>query len=357
MAVQTSIIDENKLNAFLGQLVGELGATVNAGLIVLGDRLGLYKAMAQAGPLSSSELAEKTGTAERYVREWLNAQAAGGFVTYDPATQRYELPPEQALALANEDSPAFVCGAFELATATLKSGSQIEMAFRSGAGFGWHQHDPGVATGCERFFRPGYNANLVSSWLPALDGVEAKLQVGAKVADVGCGLGASTRLMAQAYPRSRFTGYDYHPESIELARQKAKPAGLQESARFEVGAAAAFPGGGYDLITMFDCLHDMGDPVGAARHVRQALAPDGTWMIVEPAAGDRAEQNFNPVGRAYYAFSNFLCTPSSLSQDVGLALGAQAGESRIRDVAIAGGFTRFRRIAETPFNIVYEARP
>src|SRR5207244_2544508 len=295
MAVQTSIIDENKLNAFLGQLVGELGATVNAGLIVLGDRLGLYKAMAQSGPITSAELAEKTGTAERYIRE--------------------------------------------------------------GAGLGCHEHDPGVATGCERFFRPGDNANLVSAWLPALDGIDAKLRVGAKVADVGCGLGASTRLMAQAYPRSKFTGFDYHQESIALARQKAKDAGLQDSARFEIAPAAKFPGNDYDLVAMFDCLHDMGDPVGAARHVRQALAPDGTWLIVEPSAGDRTEQNFNPVGRAYYAFSTFLCTPSSLSQDVGLALGAQAGEARIRDVATAGGFTRFRRVAETPFNLVYEARP
>ena len=357
MAVQTPAINMDKLNAFMGQVVGELGATVNAGLIVLGDRLGLYKAMAESGPITSAELAEKTGTAERYVREWLNAQAAGGFVEYTPETQRYLLPPEQAMALANEESPAFVCGAFELATASLKSESQIESAFRSGAGFGWHQHDLGVSTGCERFFRPGYNANLVSSWLPALEGVEAKLGVGAKVADVGCGLGASTRLLAQAYPRSRFTGFDYHPESIELARQKAKDAGLQDRATFEVAKAAAFPGSGYDLIAMFDCLHDMGDPVGAARHVRQALAADGTWLIVEPIAGDRVEQNLNPVGRAYYAFSTFLCTPNSLSQDVGLALGAQAGEARIKDVATAGGFTRFRRVAETPFNVVYEVRP
>jgi SAM-dependent methyltransferase len=357
MAVQTPVINEDKLNAFMGQVVGELGATVNAGLIVIGDRLGLYKAMAGAGPVTASELAEKTGTAERYVREWLNAQAAGGFVEYNPETQSYVLPPEQALALANEDSPAFVCGAFELATATLKSGSEIESAFKSGAGFGWHEHDAGVATGCERFFRPGYNANLVSSWLPALEGVEQKLRVGAKVADVGCGLGASTRLMADAYPRSRFTGFDYHPESIELARRKAKDGGLQDRARFDVASAAAFPGTGYDLIAMFDCLHDMGDPVGAARHVRQALAPDGTWLVVEPIAGDRVEQNLNPVGRAYYAFSTLLCTPNSLSQEVGLALGAQAGEARIRDVAKAGGFTRFRRVAETPFNAVYEVRP
>ena len=357
MAVQTVVIDENKLNAFLGQVIGELGATVNAGLIVIGDRLGLYKAMAGAGPVSSAQLAEKTGLSERYVREWLNAQAAGGYVTYDAGTQRYELPAEQALALANEDSPAFVAGAFELATATLKSIPQIESSFRTGAGFGWHQHDRGVATGCERFFRPGYNANLVASWLPALDGIEEKLRVGAKVADVGCGLGASTRLMAASYPRSQFNGFDYHRESIELAAQKAAAAGLQDRIKFDVTPASSFPGSGYDLVTMFDCLHDMGDPVGAARHVRQALAPDGTWMIVEPVAGDHVEENLNPVGRAYYAFSNFLCTPSSLSQDVGLALGAQAGEARIRDVATAGGFTRFRRVAQTPFNLVYEARP
>jgi 2-polyprenyl-3-methyl-5-hydroxy-6-metoxy-1,4-benzoquinol methylase len=357
MAVQTPVVDQDKLMAFLGQVIGELGATVNAGLIVVGDRLGLYKAMASAGPITSAELAEKTGTAERYVREWLNAQAAGGFVKYDAATQRYLLPAEQAMALADEDSPAFVCGAFELATATLKAAPHIEDAFRSGAGFGWHEHDAGVPTGCERFFRPGYNANLVSAWLPALDGVEAKLRVGASVADIGCGLGASSRLMAQAYPRSRITGFDYHKQSIELARQKAKTAGLTDNLRFDVASAQTFPGSGFDLVTVFDSLHDMGDPVGAAKHVRQALAADGTWLIVEPIAGDTVESNLNPVGRTYYAFSTFLCTPSSLSQDVGLALGAQAGEKRIRDVTTAAGFTRFRRIAETPFNAVYEVRP
>ena len=355
--VETPVVDQDKLMAFLGQVIGELGATVNAGLIVAGDRLGLYRAMANAGPITSAELAAKTGTAERYVREWLNAQAAGGFVTYDPQTARYLLPPEQAMALADENSPAFVCGAFELATATIKAEPQIEKVFRSGAGFGWHEHDPGVFTGCERFFRPGYNANLVSSWLPALDGVEEKLRVGANVADVGCGLGSSSRLMAEAYPRSRITGFDYHRESIELARQKAKAAGLSDRLRFEAAPAQTFPGSGYDLITMFDCLHDMGDPIGAARHVRQALAPDGTWLIVEPIAGDTVQQNLNPVGRAYYAFSTFLCTPNSLSQDVGLALGAQAGEKRIRDVVTAAGFTKFRRVSETPFNAIYEVRP
>ena len=357
MAIQTQAVDHDRLMAFLGQVIGELGATVNAGLIVIGDRLGLYRAMAGAGAMSPHELAEKTGTSERYVREWLNAQAAGGYVTYDPATQKYELPAEQAMALADEDSPAFVGGAFELATATLKSMSDIEAAYRSGAGFGWHEHDGGVFTGCERFFRPGYNANLVSTWIPALDGVEEKLRVGARVADIGCGLGASSRLIAQSYPRSRVTGFDYHKGSIELARKKAREAGLADRLTFEVAPAASFPGTGYDLVTVFDSLHDMGDPVGAAKHVKQALAPDGTWLIVEPIAGDKVEQNLNPVGRAYYAFSNFLCVPSSLSQEVGQALGAQAGEKRIRDVVTAAGFTRFRRINETPFNAVYEARP
>ncbi len=357
MAVETQPVNMDKLMAFLGQVIGELGATVNAGLIVIGDRLGLYKAMAGAGPITSAHLAERTGTSERYVREWLNAQAAGGFVTYDPKTQRYELPPEQAMALADENSPAFVGGAFELATATLKATPHIEEIFKSGAGFGWHEQDPGVPTGCERFFRPGYNANLVSAWLPALDGVEEKLRVGARVADVGCGLGSSSRLMAEAYPRSHVTGFDYHKESIELARQKTKAAGLGDRLKFEVAPAQGFSGTGYDLVTMFDCLHDMGDPVGAAKHVRQALDKDGTWMIVEPIAGDTVESNLNPVGRAYYSFSTYLCTPSSLSQDVGLALGAQAGPKRIHDVVTAGGFTRFRKVAETPFNLVYEARP
>jgi 2-polyprenyl-3-methyl-5-hydroxy-6-metoxy-1,4-benzoquinol methylase len=360
MAVETQTpapaVDQDKLMAFLGQVIGELGATVNAGLIVAGDRLGLYRAMAGAGSITPAELAEKTGTSERYIAEWLNAQAAGGYVTYDPSTKRYLLPPEQALALADEDSPAFVCGAFELATATLKAEPKIEQIFKSGAGLGWHEHDAGVFTGCERFFRPGYNASLVSSWIPALDGVEEKLRVGATVADIGCGLGASSRLMAEAYPRARVTGFDYHSGSIDLARKEAKEAGSDERLRFEVASAAAFPGTGYDLITTFDCLHDMGDPVGAARHVRGALAPDGTWMIVEPIAGDAVEQNLNPVSRAYYAFSNFLCVPNSLSQEVGLALGAQAGEKRIRDVVTAAGFTRFRRVAETPFNAVYEVR-
>ncbi|HEY6117945.1 MAG TPA: class I SAM-dependent methyltransferase [Candidatus Dormibacteraeota bacterium] len=357
MAVQAPAVDMDKLMTFLGQVIGELGATVNAGLIVVGDKLGLYKAMAGAGPISSGQLADKTGTSERYIREWLNAQAAGGYVTYDASTQKYELPAEQAMALADEDSPAFVGGAFELATATLKAIPHIEESFQSGAGYGWHEHDHGVFTGCERFFRPGYNANLVSTWIPALEGVEEKLRVGARIADIGCGVGASSRLLAESYPRSRVTGFDYHKESIELARKKAKAAGLGDRLSFEVSPAASFPGTGYDLVAVFDSLHDMGDPVGAARHVKQALAPDGTWLIVEPIAGDKIEDNLNPVGRAYYAFSSFLCVPNSLSQEVGLALGAQAGQKRIHDVVTAAGFTRFRKIGETPFNLVYEVRP
>ena len=357
MAVQTASIDHDKLMAFIGQVVGELGAAVNTGLIVIGDRLGLYRGMAGAGPTSAAELASRTATSERYVREWLNAQAAGGYVDYEPASDRYALSDEHALALADESSPAFVGGAFQLALATLKATPEIEDAFRSGSGFGWHQHDEGVPIGCERFFRPGYHANLISAWLPALDGVTEKLRVGATVADVGCGLGATTRLMAEAFPRSTFNGFDYHPHSIELARRETADAGLDGRIRFEIAPATAFPGTGYDVVTMFDCLHDMGDPVGAAHHVRQALAPDGTWLIVEPLAGDAVQDNLNPLGRAYYAFSTMLCTPNSLSQEGGLALGAQAGEARIREVVEQADFTRFRRVADSLMNAVYEVRP
>ena len=360
-------IDHDKLMAFVFRAVDEVGATLNSALVVMGDKLGLYRALAGAGALSSGELAERAGVAERYVREWLNAQAAGGYVEYDPAEGRYTLPAEQAMALTDEDSPAYLPGFFQVAVGSVLDSPRITEAARSGAGVGWHEHSHDVFDGCERFFRPGYNANLVPSWLPALEGVLEKLEGGARVADVGCGHGASTILMATTFPRSTFAGFDYHAGSIETARERAKEAGLAERIgkypltvqhiRFETASASAFPGAGYDLVTMFDCLHDMGDPVGAARHVRSSLAPDGTWMIVEPAAGDRVEDNLNPVGRAYYAFSTLLCTPSSLAQEVGLALGAQAGEARIRDVVTAGGFTRFRRAAETPFNIVYEARP
>jgi SAM-dependent methyltransferase len=354
---QVPRIDEDKLMQFVFRAVEEVGATLNTALVVIGDKLGLYRALANAGPLTPGELAERTGTAERYVREWLNAQAAGGFVSYDPGSGRYTLPAEQAVALTDPDSPAYLPGFFQIALGSVIDSPRIMDATRTGAGFGWHEHGRDVLDGCERFFRPGYNANLTTAWLPALDGVVAKLQRGARVADVGCGHGSSTILMAQAYPNSTFTGTDYHGGSIETARRRARDSGVDGRVQFDTAPASAYGGTGYDLVTMFDCLHDMGDPVGAARHVRGTLKPDGTWMIVEPAAADRVEGNLNPVGRAYYAFSTLLCTPASLSQEVGLALGAQAGEARIRDVVTAAGFTRFRRAAETPFNIVYEARP
>jgi SAM-dependent methyltransferase len=356
-AMTTPQLDEAKVGAFVGRVVDVLGATLNAALVVIGDELGLYGAMAGAGAMTPGELAERTGTSERYVREWLNAQAAGGYVEYDAAEGRYTLPAEHAVVLADDSSPYFMPGAFQLMTASLRDEPKIREAFRSGAGVGWHEHDEGVFEGCERFFRPGYAANLVSSWIPALEGVEDRLRDGATVADVGCGLGASTILMAEAYPESEFVGFDYHDESIERARIRAEAAGVADRVRFEICPAAGYPGSDYDLVTTFDCLHDMGDPVGAASHVLASLADDGVWMIFEPFAGDSVEDNLNPVGRVYYGASTLLCTPASLSQDVGLALGAQAGEKRLGDVVTRGGFTRFRRATETPFNLVLEARP
>jgi SAM-dependent methyltransferase len=323
----------------------------------MGDRLGLYRALAGAGGLTPAELASRTDTAERYVREWLNAQAAGGYVEYDAASGTYTLPPEQTVALTDEDSPAYLPGFFQIALGSVVDSPRITEAARSGDGFGWHEHVHDVHEGCERFFRPGYNANVVESWLPALDGVVGKLERGARVADVGCGHGASTILMAKAFPKSTFTGSDYHDGSIATARERAAEAGVGDRVTFEATPAGGYTGRGYDLVTMFDCLHDMGDPVGAARHVRDTLDGDGTWMIVEPAAGDSLEDNLNPVGRAYYGFSTLLCTPASLSQEVGLALGAQAGEARIREVVESAGFSSFRRVAETPFNLVFEAKP
>ncbi|MBV9607305.1 MAG: class I SAM-dependent methyltransferase [Solirubrobacterales bacterium] len=354
---QPTQVDGDKLMQFVFRAVDEVGATLNAALVVMGDKLGLYRALASSSGMSPVELAERTGTAERYVREWLNAQAAGGFVAYDPDSGLYSLPPEQTVALTHSDSPAYLPGFFQIALGSVLDSPRITEAARSGAGIAWGDHVHDVHEGCERFFRPGYNAHLVAEWLPALEGVVEKLERGALVADVGCGHGASTILMAKAFPNSTFAGSDYHDGSIATACERAGEAGVAERARFSAEPAAAYSGTGYDLVTMFDCLHDMGDPVGAARHVRSTLKPDGTWMIVEPNAGDRIEENLNPVGRAYYAFSTLLCTPASLSQEVGLALGAQAGEARIRDVVEAGGFTRFRRVAETPFNLVFEARP
>jgi SAM-dependent methyltransferase len=354
---QPTEIDMEKLMGFVFRAVDEVGATLNTALVVMGDRLGLYRALAGAGPLTPAELAQRTGTAERYVREWLNAQAAGAYVDYDPDSGRYTLPAEYAIALTDESSPAYLPGFFQTAFGSVLDSPRITEAAKTSKGVGWHEHNQDVFDGVERFFRAGYNAHLVAEWLPALDTVVGKLERGATVADVGCGHGASTILMAQAFPASTFVGSDYHEGSITTARQRAAEAGVSDRVRFEVAPASSYSGTGYDLVTMFDCLHDMGDPVGAARHVRQSLAADGTWMIVEPIAGDRVEDNINPVGRAYYGFSTLLCTPASLSQEVGLALGAQAGEARIRDVVTQAGLTRFRRASETPFNAVFEARP
>jgi ubiquinone/menaquinone biosynthesis C-methylase UbiE len=349
-------IDQEKLMEFLHRFVGDLGATMAAGNVLVGDRLGLYRALAER-PMLPHELAERTGTATRYVDEWLRGQAAGGYVEYDPQAKAYSLTAEQAFALTDPDGAVFAPGAFELALGALRAQDKVTEAFRSGAGVGWHEHDEEVFSGCERFFRPGYAANLITSWLPALDGVEAKLNAGARVADVGCGHGASTTLMARAFPNSGFTGSDYHEESITQARKRVADAGLADQVRFDVASAQTFDGGPYDLVTTFDCLHDMGDPVGAARHIREMLAPDGTWMVVEPYAGNCVTDNLNPVGRVYYSFSTFLCVPNALSQDGGYSLGAQAGEEAIRRLAVDAGYARFRRVAETPFNIVYELRP
>ena len=352
---QAMALDEAKLNDFMGNFVRDFGAVLHAATIVVGDQLGLYKALAE-GPTSVEDLARKTETDPRYLREWLSAQAASGYVEYDPATERFGLSEEQAFALAEEGSPAFIPGAFELTVAQFKAIPKMAKAFRTGLGLGWHEHDPALFRGTERFFRPGYAANLVSQWLPALEGVEARLRAGAKVADVGCGHGASTLIMAEAYPASQFVGFDYHEPSIVHARAAAQKAGVADRVRFEIASAKSYPGNDYDLVAVFDCLHDLGDPVGAARHVRQSLCSDGTWLIVEPFAGDRLEQNLNPVGRIFYSASTFICTPASRSQEVGACLGAQAGEARIRDVTAQAGFSHFRRAHQTPFNLIYEVR-
>jgi SAM-dependent methyltransferase len=349
-------IDEAKLNVFMGKVVGDMGAAMSAVLVVVGDKLGLYRALAE-GPATSAEIAGRAGTAERYTREWLAAQAAAGYVDYDAASGRYSMSPEQALAFAEEGSPAFVPGAFQIISSMFRDEPKITDAFRTGRGIGWHEHDAALFHGTERFFRPGYVANLVDNWIPALPGVKEKLERGAKVADIGCGHGASTVIMGKTFPKSTFIGFDYHAPSIARANEAARAAGIADRVRFEVAPAKSFPGKDYDLVAFFDCLHDMGDPVGAARHVRETLRPDGTWMIVEPFAHDRLEDNLNPVGRIFYAASTMICTPASLSQEVGLALGAQAGESRLREVVTTAGFTRFRRATETPFNLVLEARP
>ena len=349
-------VDESKLEQVLGHAVTEMGAAMNGALVLIGGELGLWKALHAAGPLSAAQIADKTGVRERYVREWASAQAASGYLEYDAANDTFTLPPEQALAFADEDSPVFLLGGYHVVSSAYKDRAAIAERFRTGRGFGWHEHDPELFTGTEQFFRPGYRTHLTAEWIPALDGVEERLKSGAKVADVGCGHGASTVVMAQAYPESEIHGFDYHDASIEHARSVAADAGVAGSTDFAVASAKDFPGTGYDLICFFDCLHDMGDPVGALRHAREALAPDGTVMLVEPFAGDRLADNLNPVGRVFYAASTLVCTPGSLDQEVGLGLGAQAGEERLREVAAEAGLSRLRRATETPFNLILEVR-
>ena len=350
-------VDENELNDLIGRFITDLGATVQAGNVVIGDRLGLYRTLSKIGPADAAALAHHTGTSERYLREWLAGQAAGGYVSTDADARTFWLTDAQHLALVDPDGIGMT-GAFLLAVACLQDEPKITDAFRTGDGVAWHEHREDVFTGCERFFRPGYVANLVTSWLPALDGVSEKLAAGGRVADVGCGLGTSTQLMATAFPNARVTGFDYHERSIELARKAAADAGLANRVTFEAAAAADFPGTGYDLVATFDCLHDMGDPIGAAAHIRAALADDGTWLLVEPYAGDSTAENFTPVGRLYYNFSTMLCVPHAIAYGAGdTALGNQAGEAAVHLIATAAGFTRVRRATETPFNIIYEVRP
>ncbi|MBV9767682.1 MAG: methyltransferase domain-containing protein [Acidobacteriaceae bacterium] len=334
-----------------------MGAALHSALIVIGDKLGLYRAMSDGTPLTPAQLASRTGTAERYVREWLNANAAGGYVEYNPSAGTYSMTPEQAFALALDDTPVHLPGFYHMLASCMKDEEKLTEVFRTGRGFGWHEHEKGLFEGCERFFRPNYLANLTTNWIPALDGVEAKLRAGARVADIGCGHGASTILMAKAFPASHFFGFDYHDASIARARERAEAAGVSDRVTFEVAPAKDFPGKDYDFVAFFDCLHDMGDPAGAARHVLKTLAADGTWMVVEPFANDDVAANLNPIGRIYYSASAMICVPASRAQEVGLGLGAQAGEAKIRQVVTEGGFTRFRRAAETHFNLVFEARP
>ncbi len=347
----------DRLNGFVGRAVDDIGAALNAALVVLGDRLGYYRALAGAGPLTPTDVAESTGTDEVCAREWLSAQAAANYLDYHPATGRFSLPAEHAAALTDEQSPTYLPGLFQLAHGTAVDAARFAEVARSGRGVGWGEHNADVHRGYERTFRWDYESHLIQQWLPALYGLTGKLRHGAHIADVGCGYGAATLLMAQAFPRSWFVGSDPHPESIAVARERAREAGLGERVRFEVADAHHFSGRNYDLITTLSSLHEMGDPTGAGRHMREAIAPDGTWMIVEPRAGDRLEDNLNRLGQLFYGFSALLCTPSSLSQPVGTALGAQAGPARIRAVTESAGFRRFRQAAQTPFTMVLEVRP
>ena len=349
-------VNEEKLMGYVHQAIGDLGSILSGALINIGDKLGLFKALAETGPMTSQELADRTGTSERYVREWASGLAAAGYVEY-MGNGRYGLNEEQAVALVDETSPAYVIGGFQGMMAATRILPKAIEAFRTGDGIGWHEHDPDLFQGTERFFRPGYAANLVQSWIPALEGVEEKLRAGAKVADVGCGYGASTIILAAAYPNSEFWGFDYHEPSIRHANETAAEAGMSKRVTFEVASAKDYPGTDYDLVCHFDCLHDMGDPVGAARHTRQSLKSDGHWLLVEPFANDDVADNLNPIGRVFYSASTLICTPASLSQEVGAGLGAQAGEGKLREVADEAGFSSFRRATETPFNLVLEGRP
>jgi SAM-dependent methyltransferase len=349
--------DPEKLNAAIGRFLSDVGAVFTATSVITGDKLGLYKALADSRPLTSHELAQKTGTHERYIREWLANQAAAGYINYDPATETFTLPPEHVPLLADDDSEVLMCGLFGMGQPLFADEPKVTEAFKTGKGIGWDQHDPRLYTSTDRIFRNGYAAHLVADWIPALEGIEGKLRTGATVADVGCGHGSSTILMAKAYPMSQFVGYDYHEPSIEAARKASAAAGVSDRVRFVVASGTKFEEKNFDFVCCFDCVHDMGDPVRVLAHIRRSLKPNGTLMIVEPFANDRLEENLTPVGRVFYAASTMLCTPASLAQDVGLALGAQAGEARMRAVATEAGFTHFRRAAETPFNLIYEARP
>jgi SAM-dependent methyltransferase len=357
--MSTTAIDQSRLEAFMGQTVVDLGAAFSAPLVRLGARLGLYRALAEGGPARPEELAERSGTEPRMVRDWLGNQAAGGYVTYDAASGRYTLPPEQAVALADEKSEFYLLGAYDILVSLFADEDRLAEAFRSGAGLPWSEHDHRLFTGTEAFFRAGYRQHLVGDWLPALEGVVEKLEGGARVADVGCGHGASTIIMAEAFPGATFAGFDAHAGGIERAREVAAEAGVAERVRFELAGADAYPGGGYDLVCLFDAFHDLGDPAGAARHIRETLAPDGTLMLVEPQAGDRTEDNLNPVGRLFYAGSALICVPHAIA-DGGPetpALGNQAGEATLRAMLEGAGFRSVSRAAETPFNRVLEARP
>jgi SAM-dependent methyltransferase len=349
-------VDTHKLHELVFKMVGDMGAAAVAPLVVLGDKLGLYRALAADGPLTTAELADRTGTTERYVREWCAAQAGSGYITFDQQINRFSMSPEQQAVFVDPDSPVCMVGGFYSISSLFIDEPKVTHAFRTGEGLAWGDHHECLFCGVEKFFRPGYRENLVSHWLPALDGVTQKLKRGAKVADVGCGHGASTLVMAETFPRSTFVGFDFHEESIAHANQLAQEAKLG-NVRFEVATAKHFPGNDYDLVAFFDCLHDMGDPVGAAAHTLKALKPDGTMLLVEPFAHDELLENLNPIGRMYYCFSTMVCTPASISQEVGLALGAQAGEKRLREVVTEAGFKIFRRATETPFNLVLEAKP